>query len=82
MRIDDPFFGGLRAKAADLPSKGDPLRIGYPQTETFNRILVGRTGQVALASAGVFDRPRLPNNRDLDLARVFELLLDLPGDLV
>src|SRR5215217_6432312 len=33
-------------------------------------------------SAGVFDCAGLPDDGDLDLARVLELLLDLAGDLV
>jgi hypothetical protein len=49
-----------------------------PLTNTTTVVTTDRGG----GSSGVFDRPRLPDHRDLDLPRIVELLLDLARDLV
>src|SRR4051812_20477394 len=56
--------------------------IWHPKVVTWNAFIRAARVLARDASAGVVRRPRLPDHRDLDLAGVLELLLDLPGDLV
>src|SRR5215211_5611666 len=50
--------------------------IWHPNVVTWKRFVAG------MALTSVVGGPRLPDDRDLDLAGVLELLLDLAGDLV
>src|SRR5688572_13800143 len=56
--------------------------IWQPNVVTWNRFTWPRVLAAGWASACVVGRARLPDHRDLDLAGVLELLLDLARDLV
>src|SRR3712207_6847066 len=56
--------------------------IWHPNVVTWNRFTLGKGTGGGGGSAGVVRGPRLPDDGDLDLAGVLELLLDLASDLV
>src|SRR3954470_2810144 len=62
--------------------------IWHPKVVTWNFFIRFLPPQAPAESrrylrlSSVVGRPRLPDDRDLDLARILELLLDLAGDLV